>query len=50
MHPTLLLIDIQNDYFAGGAMALPHSTEAGSRAQALLASVLWGRAMAPPAK
>jgi len=37
MHPTLLLIDIQNDYFAGGAMALPHSTEAGSRAQALLA-------------
>ena len=37
MDPTLLLIDIQNDYFEGGAMALPHSAEAAMRAAAVLA-------------
>ncbi len=37
MDPTLLLIDIQNDYFEGGAMALPDSAEAAKRAAAVLA-------------
>jgi len=37
MKPTLLLIDLQNDYFPGGRMELDGSVEAGLRAQALLA-------------
>ena len=36
MNPTLLLIDIQNDYFTGGAMALPHSAQAAAHAAAVL--------------
>jgi nicotinamidase-related amidase len=35
---TLLLIDIQQDYFPGGAMALDGANEASHRAQALLAA------------
>jgi nicotinamidase-related amidase len=38
MHTALLLIDIQNDYFPGGAMELVGSTEAGRRAALLLAA------------
>ena len=38
MHTALLLIDIQNDYFPGGAMELVGSIEAGQRAAALLAA------------
>jgi nicotinamidase-related amidase len=38
MQTALLLIDIQNDYFPGGAMELVRSGEAGQRAAALLAS------------
>lgn len=38
MHTALLLIDIQNDYFPGGAMELVGSVEAGQRAAALLAA------------
>jgi len=38
MQTALLLIDIQNDYFPGGAMELAGSPEAGQRAAALLAS------------
>ena len=37
MHTALLLIDIQNDYFPGGAMELVGSVEAGRRAAMLLA-------------
>lgn len=37
MNQALLLIDIQNDYFPGGAMELTGSEEAGRRAAALLA-------------
>ena len=37
MTSALLLIDIQNDYFPGGAMALEGSAEAGVRAGKLLA-------------
>jgi len=36
MHQTLLLIDIQNDYFPGGAMELAGSQEAGLKAGKLL--------------
>jgi nicotinamidase-related amidase len=36
MHTALLLIDIQNDYFPGGAMELVGSPEAGRRAAMLL--------------
>jgi len=36
MQQALLLIDIQNDYFPGGAMALPGSAEAGLKAGKLL--------------
>lgn len=36
MSQALLLIDIQNDYFPGGAMALEGSTQAGARAGRLL--------------
>jgi nicotinamidase-related amidase len=36
MHTALLLIDIQNDYFPGGAMELVGSVEAGQRAAMLL--------------
>jgi nicotinamidase-related amidase len=36
MTQALLLIDIQNDYFPGGAMELEGSTEAGDKAAALL--------------
>ncbi len=36
MNPALLLIDIQNDYFPGGAMELVNAQEAGKKAQALL--------------
>ena len=36
MHAALLLIDIQNDYFPGGAMELVGSREAGQRAAMLL--------------
>lgn len=38
MSIALLLIDIQNDYFPGGAMALDGSVEAGARAGELLAA------------
>jgi nicotinamidase-related amidase len=38
MHTALLLIDIQNDYFPGGAMELVGSIEAGGRAAMLLAA------------
>jgi nicotinamidase-related amidase len=38
MATTLLLIDIQNDYFAGGAMELAGSAEAGRCAAELLAA------------
>ena len=38
MSTALLLIDIQNDYFPGGAMELAGSVEAGQRAAALLAA------------
>jgi nicotinamidase-related amidase len=38
MQHGLLLIDIQNDYFAGGAMELVGSDDAGAQAAALLAS------------
>jgi nicotinamidase-related amidase len=36
MSQTLLIVDIQNDYFPGGAMQLEGSSEAGARASALL--------------
>jgi nicotinamidase-related amidase len=36
MTQALLLIDLQNDYFPGGAMALVGSAEAAARAEALL--------------
>jgi nicotinamidase-related amidase len=36
MNQTLLLIDIQNDYFPGGAMELAGSPEAGAQAGKLL--------------
>jgi len=36
MTQALLLIDIQNDYFPGGAMELVDSAAAGARAEALL--------------
>jgi len=36
MNTALLIIDIQNDYFPGGAMELEGSTEAGARAGKLL--------------
>jgi len=38
MTSTLLLVDIQNDYFPGGAMALVGSLEAGRQAGRLLAA------------
>jgi nicotinamidase-related amidase len=38
MNIALLLIDIQNDYFPGGAMELAGSVEAGQRAATLLAA------------
>lgn len=38
METALLLIDIQNDYFPGGAMELAGSVEAGRQAAALLAA------------
>lgn len=38
MTPALLLIDIQNDYFPGGAMELTGSTEAAANATQLLAA------------
>jgi nicotinamidase-related amidase len=38
MTQALLLVDIQNDYFPGGAMELVSATEAGARAGALLAA------------
>ncbi len=44
MPTALLLIDIQNDYFPGGAMELVGSREAGERAAALLAAFR-GKAM-----
>lgn len=37
MHTALLIIDIQNDYFPGGAMELVGAAEAGTRAQRALA-------------
>src|SRR5512134_1827243 len=36
MKPALLIIDIQNDYFPGGAMALVGSPDAGAQAGTLL--------------
>ena len=36
MNQALLLIDIQNDYFPGGAMELVRSSEAGIQAGKLL--------------
>ena len=38
MAKALLLVDIQNDYFPGGAMELVGSVEAGDRARQLLAA------------
>ena len=38
MAKALLLVDIQNDYFPGGAMELAGSVEAGDRARLLLAA------------
>ncbi|WP_310600115.1 cysteine hydrolase family protein [Desulfobulbus sp.] len=38
MSLALLLIDIQNDYFPGGAMEVPGATEAAAKAAALLAA------------
>ena len=38
MKPALLLIDIQNDYFPGGAMELTGMTQAAANAQKLLAA------------
>lgn len=38
MKSALVLIDIQNDYFPGGAMELVGATEAGARAGELLAA------------
>ncbi|MDR2551217.1 MAG: cysteine hydrolase [Desulfobulbus sp.] len=38
MSLALLLIDIQNDYFPGGAMEVPGATEAAVKAAALLAA------------
>jgi nicotinamidase-related amidase len=38
MHPALILIDIQNDYFPGGKMELEGSPEASLQAAKLLAS------------
>ena len=38
MAAALLLIDIQNDYFPGGAMEVPGSVAAGAHAGALLAA------------
>lgn len=37
MNPALLIIDIQNDYFAGGALPLVGSAEAAAQAGRLLA-------------
>ncbi len=37
MHTALLIIDVQNDYFPGGAMELVGATEAGARAGQALA-------------
>ncbi len=37
MHTALLIIDIQNDYFPGGSMELVGPTEAGARAERVLA-------------
>jgi len=36
MNSVFLLVDIQNDYFPGGAMELHHSEEAGKKAAVLL--------------
>lgn len=38
MNQALLLVDIQNDYFPGGAMELPGSPAAGSNAGKLIAA------------
>ncbi|MBI2313751.1 MAG: cysteine hydrolase [Betaproteobacteria bacterium] len=38
MTKALLIVDIQNDYFPGGAMELEGSVEAGGKAKALLAA------------
>lgn len=38
MSTALLIVDIQNDYFPGGAMELVGSTEAGEQAKKLLAA------------
>lgn len=35
-HPVLLLIDIQNDYFPGGPLELPHALKAAQEAARLL--------------
>lgn len=38
MNTALLIVDIQNDYFPGGALEVPGSVAAGERAAALLAA------------
>jgi nicotinamidase-related amidase len=38
MNPALLIVDIQNDYFPGGAMELVGAVEAGAHASRLLAA------------
>ena len=43
MTSALLLVDIQNDYFPGGAMELVGMTEASAKAEALLASFRAGK-------
>jgi len=45
MKSALILIDIQNDYFPGGAMELAGMTQAAAQAQALLAA--WREARRP---
>jgi len=43
MKSALILIDIQNDYFPGGAMELEGMTQAGARARELLAALRQAR-------
>jgi nicotinamidase-related amidase len=45
MKSALILIDLQNDYFPGGAMELAGMTQAAAQAQALLAA--WRQARLP---
>lgn len=44
MKPTLLVVDVQNDYFPGGAMEVPGSVECAARTSELLAAFRAARA------